>query len=100
MQTPFLVLDTGFSGDLLVTPKMATELGLKTAGVTRARFANGQVMNVRSALALAAMEGVLNYVEVLIVEGIPLVGIDFLTKFGYRAIVDCKYKEVALEKSA
>jgi predicted aspartyl protease len=57
IQTPFAVLDTGFTGDLQVTPKMAIELGLQVSGVTPVRIANGEVLEVPIALAYVAMEG-------------------------------------------
>lgn len=100
VQTPYFILDTGFTGDLQVTPKIANELGLKITGVTQARIANGDVIHVPVALALASMEGATNYINVLISESMPLAGISFLTKFGYKAIVDCRYRTVALESSA
>jgi len=34
VQSPYFVLDTGFTGDLQVTPKIAKELGLHITGVT------------------------------------------------------------------
>lgn len=99
VQTPYFILDTGFTGDLQVTPKIAQELGLKVTGITQARIANGDVINVPIALALASMEGATNYINVLISESMPLAGISFLTKFGYKATVDCKYRTVSLESS-
>src|SRR3989338_8397816 len=98
VQTPYFVLDTGFTGDLQVTPKIAKELGLKITGVTQARIANGDVINVPVALALASMEGVTSHVNVLISESMPLAGISFLTHFEYRAIVDCKHRTVVLKR--
>ena len=97
VQAPFVVLDTGFSGDLQVTPKIATELGLQVAGVTKTQIANGQTVEVPVALAFASMEGVVRYIQVLISESMPLVGISFLSKFSYKATVDCKYRAVMLE---
>lgn len=91
VQSPFVVLDTGFTGDLQVTPRIARELGLQVVGVTPSRIANGQVVQVPTALALAAMEGAVRYIQVLISESMPLAGISFLSKFGYKATVDCKY---------
>lgn len=99
VQTPYFILDTGFTGDLQVTPKIANELGLKITGVTQARIANGDVIYVPVALALASMEGATNYLNVLISESMPLAGISFLTKFGYKAVVDCKYRTVILGSS-
>lgn len=98
VQTPYFILDTGFTGDLQVTPKIAKELGLKITGVTQARIANGDVINVPVALALASMEGVTSHVNVLISESMPLAGISFLTHFEYKAIVDCKHRTVVLER--
>lgn len=98
MQAPFVILDTGFTGDLQVTPKIAKELNLQVVGVTKTQIANGQIIEVPVALAMAAMEGVVNYIQVLISESMPLAGISFLSKFGYKAAVDCKYRTVVLER--
>jgi len=57
VQAPFVILDTGFTGDLQVTPEIAKELGLKVTGVMNARIANGQVVEIPTALAFAVMEG-------------------------------------------
>jgi len=98
VQAPFVVLDTGFTGDLQVTPKIATELGLKVVGVTKTQIANGQIIQIPVALAIASMEGATNYIQVLISDSFPLAGIGFLTKFGYKALIDCKYRTIALER--
>lgn len=98
VQTPFFILDTGFTGDLQVTPKIAEELGLTITGVTPVRLADNQIINVPTALAIASMEGLRNFVQVLIVESMPLAGISLLSKFKYRATFDCKYKTLDLER--
>ncbi len=99
VQAPFVILDTGFTGDMQVTQKIAKELGLQVAGVTKTQIANGQIIEVPVALAIAAMEGAVNYIQVLISESMPLAGISFLSKFGYKATIDCKYRTVALERA-
>lgn len=98
VQSLFVIVDTGFTGDLQVTPSIAQELGLEVTGVTKARIASGEVVDVPVALALAAMEGQIESIEVLISESIPLAGISFLSKFDYKTIVDCKHKTVELER--
>ena len=50
------------------------------------------------ALAFAEIEGITARVQVGISNGSSLAGINFLARFGYRAIVDCKYKTVVLNK--
>lgn len=91
-------MDTGFTGDLQVPPGFARELGLTIKSIEKFKIANGQIVDVPQSLAMAAMEGMANYVQVGISNGSPLAGISFLTKFGYRAIVDCKYRTVILDK--
>ncbi|MFA6524351.1 MAG: hypothetical protein WC264_03210 [Candidatus Paceibacterota bacterium] len=81
-----------------VTPQIALDLGLQVTGVINTRIANGQVVAVPTAQALASMEGATNFIQVLISESLPLAGISFLSKFNYKAIVDCKYKTVTLER--
>lgn len=98
VQSPYFVLDTGFTGDLQVTPKIAKELGLHITGVTPVEIANGDVVQVPIALAIASMEGAVSSIQVLISKSMPLAGISFLTKFSYKAIVDCKKRTVVLEK--
>jgi len=39
VQAPFVVLDTGFTGDLQVTQKIAKQLGLRVVGVTKTQIA-------------------------------------------------------------
>lgn len=98
VQTPFVLLDTGFTSDLKFTPKMAADLGLETIGATRVGIANGQTVEAPFALALSAMEGIMKEVEVIISEGTPAVGIGFLSKFNYKAVLDCKSRDITLER--
>ena len=98
VQSPLVILDTGFTGDLQVTPQIAKELNLEVSGVTKTQIANGQIVNVPVALAIASMEGVQKYIQVLISDSIPLLGINFLTKFLYKASVDCKNRTIVLNR--
>lgn len=97
IQTPHFILDTGFTGDLVVTPEVARDLGLDVSGIIPARLAGNRVVNLPTATAIAVMEGKKLYVTVFISEGWQLVGISFMQKFNYKAIVDCKNKTVELE---
>jgi len=38
-----------------------------------------------------------NYITILASEGIPILGINFMEKFGYTAIIDCKKKTAVLQ---
>ena len=98
-QIPFVVLDTGFTGDIQITPQLAKELGLTVMSTEKMKVADGRIITVPTAFAFVSMEGVKKYVRVLISESMSLVGISLLSRFQYKAIVDCKYKTVELEKS-
>ncbi len=98
-QAPFVVLDTGFTGDLQVNSQTAQELGLTVSSVEKMKVADGRVIDVPTALAFVELEGIKKYVQVLISDGLSLVGISLLSRFQYKAIVDCRYKTIILEKS-
>ena len=83
----WFILDTGFTGDLQVPVSFANELALTPTSVVPVTIANGAAVQVPHALAIAAAENATNYVQVGISNGSPLLGINFLTKFGYRAKV-------------
>ena len=92
------ILDTGFSGDLQITPRIVQELSLPSFGTIEARIANGAIVTVPVVLAATTLEGVHKQIQVLVSNSTPLVGIDLLSKFSYKAVVDCKNKTVALQK--
>ena len=97
-QRSLAVLDTGFTGDLQITPKMAQELRLKSSSTINVQIANGQTIKVPVVFAVSSMEGEIKYVQALVSDGTPLVGINFLSKFSYKATVDCKNKIVSLNR--
>ncbi len=96
-QTPFFILDTGFAGDLLITVKIAKELKVIEVGKTFVTLAGGTNMEMPTGFVSAVFEGQPIEVQVLISEGMQLAGIGLLTKFGCRAIVDCKARTVEIE---
>ena len=97
-QSPYFILDTGFSGDLQITPQIASDLEMNFDAEVKARIADGSVVEVPVAYARAEMEGAINEVEVFVSHSMLLAGISFLTKFGYTAVVDCKHRTVSLKK--
>jgi predicted aspartyl protease len=98
VQTPLVVLDTEFTGDLQVTPQIADDLRLEVRGKMPIGLADGTIIDAPISIAYAKMEGELHPITVQILKGTPLMGIGFLTKFNYRAIVNCKYRTVFLER--
>ncbi|MGH7175244.1 MAG: hypothetical protein ACREGR_02715 [Minisyncoccia bacterium] len=98
VRTEVFTLDTGFTGDLQVTPKVAIELGLQVSGITPVSIANGDRVDTPTAIVLADMEGVTKPVSVLISKGSQLAGIGFLRKFGYRATFSPRSDSIELER--
>lgn len=98
VQSPYMILDTGFTGDVQITKKLMRELQLKPEVVSSIQLADGSVIPVQTTFANAIMEEEIFAMEIIISNGDPLIGMGFLTKFGYRAIVDCKTNTVILEK--
>lgn len=95
---PHVIVDTGFTGDIQITTEIARALKLTPTSFTQVRIANGDLITVKTGVALVILEGVKKYVEVLFSLGEPLLGVGLLKKFGYRAIVDGKNNTVFLEK--
>ena len=94
-----VLLDTGFTGDLQITTELARELNISVDSVEKMKVADGRIVDVPSSFAFVEMEGVKKYIQVLIAENMSLAGISLLSRFQYKAIIDCKYKTVALEKA-
>jgi len=92
------MVDTGFSGELKVPPKMIDELGLRVTHAQPVLLANGTSTTMRASLAFVAMEGDTKEVNVLISEGRAVIGGGLLKLFGYKLIVDYKEDSVTLEK--
>ncbi len=97
VQSPHFILDTGFTGELVVTPQIANDLGLEVSSIIPVRLAGNRIVNLPTATAIAVMEGQRLYVTVFISEGWPLLGIGFMQKFNYKAIIDTKNQTVSLE---
>ena len=98
-QIPAVLLDTGFTGYLQITPQLAKDLGLEMTGVEKMMVADGTIITVPTSFAFVEIEGIKKYIRVLVSESMSLAGISLLSRFQYKAVVDCKYKTVALEKA-
>lgn len=97
VQEMVALIDTGFSGELKIPPKMIDELGLEVTHVEQVLLANGEHAYMQASLAFVAMEGATQEVNVLISEGPAVIGGGLLKLFGYKLIVDYKGDSVVLE---
>ena len=99
VQDTVVLVDTGFTGELKISPEKALELGLQITHTERVTLADEKTVYMQASLALVSMEGVMNVVNVLVSQGTPLVGVGLLRRFGYALNMDVKYNSLILQKS-
>lgn len=80
------VIDTGFTGQLVLPPEAVDRLGLPGRGRQRAILADGRTVEVNVYLARVIWHGRERAVQVLATDGGPLVGMALLR--GSRLTVD------------
>src|SRR3989338_3860829 len=90
VQDLIALVDTGFTGELKISPEKAIELGLQTTHTEPVILADEKTVNMEASLALVSMEGSANTVSVLIAQGIPIIGVSLLRRFGYTLNIDFK----------
>lgn len=98
VQEAVALVDTGFTGELKISPEKALELGLQVTHTEPVTLGDENTVNMEASLALVSMEGVVNVVNVLIAKGIPIIGIGFLRRFGYSLNLEVKYNSLILKK--
>lgn len=96
-QTSFFVLDTGFGGDLMISPAMAHELGIEEFSSMSVKLAGGGDLRIPFGSVTAVFGDEPKEVQVFIGGGMQLVGIGLLTKFRCSALVDCVKRTVEIE---
>ncbi len=92
------LVDTGFTGELKISPEKVSELGLEVTHTEPVKLADENVVNMQASLALISMESVVNMVNVLISKGMPIIGVGLLRKYGYALNMDVKYNSLVLQK--
>ncbi len=92
------LVDTGFTGELKISQKEATELDIKATHTEPVTLADEKTVDMSSGLAQVSMEGVQNTVDVLISDGMPIIGVGLLKKFGYILTINFPANLVSLKK--
>ncbi len=98
VQEVVALVDTGFTGELKISPEKAVELGLETTHAEPVMLADGNTINMRASLAVVAMEKSENVVNVLIGQGQPTIGVGLLRRFGYGLHINFKRDSLILQK--
>ncbi len=99
VQETVALVDTGFTGELKISPQKALELGLQITHAEPVTLADEKTVTMPASLALVSMEGVRNVVNVLVSQGTTIIGVGLLRRFGYALNMDVKYNSLILEKS-
>lgn len=92
------LVDTGFTGELKIPPDKVSELGLEVTHAEPVSLADEKVVNMSASLTYVSMEGVSSVVNVIIGEGIAIIGVGLLKKFGYTLNINFKYNMLVLKK--
>lgn len=92
------LVDTGFTGELKLSPKSANELGLRTTHTETILLADEKPIDMPAGLALVSMEGNQKVVDVLIGEGESIIGVGLLKKFQYNLNINFNLNNLTLEK--
>jgi clan AA aspartic protease len=79
------VVDTGFSGYVILSPSQIAALGLEYSGVSDAWLADGSAAELRVYDAAVPWDGADLLVEVLEGGDAPVVGVALLRGFDFRA---------------
>lgn len=98
VQEIITLVDTGFTGELKVSPTLASQLGLQTTHTQPVTLADEKTVDMQASLALVSMEGVTNVISVLVAQGMPIIGVGLLRRFGYVLNIDFKYDSLILQK--
>jgi predicted aspartyl protease len=92
------LVDTGFTGELKLSAKEAMDLNIIPDRLETVRLANGKPARMFAGSAEVSMEGIKNSVEVLISDGMPIIGVGLLKRFGYNLNIDLKKDILLLQK--
>lgn len=84
IQEMVVVMDTGFSGGVKIPKEKVSELGIEVTHTEYVSLADNRKVPMEAGLALVVIEGITKVVDVLMGEGVPLIGIGLLKKFKYN----------------
>lgn len=93
------LVDTGFTGELKLSPQTASELGLDITHTEPVTLADDKTTNMEASIAVVSMEGTPKMVSVLIAPGmLPIVGVELLRRFSYVLSMNFKENILVLQK--
>jgi predicted aspartyl protease len=100
LQDIILLVDTGYTGEVKLTPRQVQELGIEVTHTRDVRYGDGKPVTREYGIARVSLEGSQKTVSVLIDEGVSVIGVQLLRDFGYKLTVDFPSDEFVLEKKS
>ena len=98
LQDVLVLVDTGFTGDLKISPKKASLLGLYVSHSEEIKLADQQKVMMDACFATVQMERIKEEVNVLVSPGFAMIGIGLLRKFRYNLAIDLEHDVLKLER--
>lgn len=98
VQEIIALVDTGFTGELKLSPEKILELGLQITHAEPVTLADENTVSMPASLAVVSMEDLRSVVNVLISRGIPVIGVGLLKRFGYTLNIDFRYNNLILQR--
>ena len=92
------LIDTGFTGELKISSREAMELGIEATHMELVTLADENTVGMSAGLIQVSMESNQKTVEVLISDGMPIIGVGLLKKFGYILTINFPANLVSLKK--
>lgn len=81
------LVDTGFTGELKLSPELAKDLGITTKEVQDVMVGNGENAPHGVGRAYVSMDGIKREVSVFVGNGPTVIGIKLLRNFGFKLTV-------------
>ncbi|MEO6077324.1 MAG: hypothetical protein ABIP54_00880 [Candidatus Andersenbacteria bacterium] len=91
------LIDTGFEGDVRVSPREANDLSLILDHVQVLEFADGSKKDVPASIGYSDFNGAMGSVNIVILDGDPTIGMGFLKKFDAILTINMKQKSVTIK---
>ena len=99
VQDVLALVDTGFTGELKVSPKQAIFLGLQVTHTEIVTLADNIKQPFPASIAVVSLEGIMKVVNVLIAEGEPIVGVGLMKNYEYILKANFKLDILVLQKA-
>ncbi|MEK7535586.1 MAG: hypothetical protein AAB590_01035 [Patescibacteria group bacterium] len=97
VEDTFVLVDTGFNGEIKITPENAKRLELNITHDETVGLANGQRVSMSAALIYVDMGGSIGVVNAIIAPGDTVIGVNLMKKFACLLTANFKTSTLRLK---